>query len=225
MCSGPGVGQDALSAAWTRASSAGPRRRDGPRRPSPFACVELRAGLLEVDVVRHLGVARPGSRPGCRPPRGSPRRPPPPTLAVGGLDLDDAVRQQREHRHVVRPGCRPRRSAVRAMTIFASPDHTSRSAATSSTCSRSSLTRTPYSLSRTSGSRSASRLRGAGTSRDAALRDSEVLLDLGPLPLDVVETAAHEERLLGDVVVLTVGDLVERLDGVARSGPSNPRGR
>src|SRR5690606_26086562 len=43
---------------------------------------------------------------------------------------------------------------------------------------------------------------------------SEALLDLGPLLLDVVQTAAHEERLLGHVVVLTVGDLVERLDGL-----------
>ena len=43
---------------------------------------------------------------------------------------------------------------------------------------------------------------------------SEALLDLVPLALDVVQTAAHEERLLGHVVVLAVGDLVERLDGL-----------
>src|SRR6478752_4059619 len=43
---------------------------------------------------------------------------------------------------------------------------------------------------------------------------SEVLLDLGPLLLDVFQTAAHEEGLLGHVVVLTVGDLVERVDGL-----------
>src|SRR3954467_8819728 len=43
---------------------------------------------------------------------------------------------------------------------------------------------------------------------------SEVLLDLRPLALDVVEATTHEEGLLGDVVVLAVGDLRERLDGV-----------
>ena len=65
------------------------------------------------------------------------------------------------------------------------------------------------------------RARPAASSR----QPSEALLDLGPLGLDVVETTAHEERLLGDVVVLAVGDLVERLDGVRRPGPSSPRCR
>src|SRR6476619_7896853 len=43
---------------------------------------------------------------------------------------------------------------------------------------------------------------------------SQVLLDLRPLALDVVEATAHEEGLLGDVVVLAVSDLRERLDRV-----------
>src|SRR3954468_16943142 len=71
---------------------------------------------------------------------------------------------------------------VRAFTTVASPDHTSRSAATRDTCIVLAI-----------------------------VRSSQALLDLVPLLLDVVETAAHEERLLGDVVVLAVGDLVERL--------------
>src|SRR3712207_3183703 len=70
------------------------------------------------------------------------------------------------------------------MTMVASPDHTSRSAATSSTC------------------------------MTLPAIASEALLDVRPLALDVLEPAAHEERLLGDLVVLPVGDLVERLDGV-----------
>src|SRR4051794_31236535 len=73
-------------------------------------------------------------------------------------------------------------ASVRAFTTVASPDHTSRSAATRDTC--------------------------------IVLAISETLLDLVPLLLDVVQTAAHEERLLGDVVVVAVGDLVERLDGL-----------
>src|SRR4051794_29937998 len=68
---------------------------------------------------------------------------------------------------------------VRQLTTVASPDQTSRSAATRDTC--------------------------------IVFAISETLLDLVPLLLDVVETAAHEERLLGHVVVLAVGDLVERL--------------
>src|ERR1700710_346858 len=71
---------------------------------------------------------------------------------------------------------------VRAFTTVASPDHTSRSAATRDTC--------------------------------IVFAISEALLDLVPLALDVVQTAAHEERLLRHVVVLTVGDLVERIDGL-----------
>src|SRR3990170_6723122 len=74
-------------------------------------------------------------------------------------------------------------SAVRATTMAASPVHTVRSAATSSTCRRS---RSP----------------------------SAILLQLlGPL-LHVLETAAHEERLLGDVVVLPLGQLLEGVDGL-----------
>src|SRR6476659_1057200 len=56
--------------------------------------------------------------------------------------------------------------------------------------------------------------RGAGPCAVVRRTRSEVLLDLGPLALDVVEATAHEERLLGNVVVVTVGDLGERLDGV-----------
>jgi hypothetical protein len=41
---------------------------------------------------------------------------------------------------------------------------------------------------------------------------SSVLLHLAPLALDVVETAAHEERLLGHVVVVAVADLGESVD-------------
>src|SRR5688500_16678888 len=81
-------------------------------------------------------------------------------------------------------------SSVRALTIVASPDHTSRSAATRAT----------FMVLAISAPRSA--------------HSSEALLDLGPLPLDVVQTAAHEERLLRHVVVLAVRDLVERLDGL-----------
>src|SRR4051795_5125301 len=74
---------------------------------------------------------------------------------------------------------------VRAFTTVASPDHTSRSAATRDTCIVLAI-----------------------------VRSSQALLDLVPLALDVVQTAAHEERLLGHVVVLAVSDLVERLDGL-----------
>src|SRR4051794_12684543 len=79
---------------------------------------------------------------------------------------------------------------VRAFTTVASPDHTSRSAATRDTCIVLAIS----------------------TPRFA--RSSEALLDLVPLALDVVQTPTHEERLLGHVVVLAVGDLVERLDGL-----------
>src|SRR5690242_3817014 len=72
-------------------------------------------------------------------------------------------------------------ASVRALTTVASPDQTSRSAATSDTFIVLTMT-------------------------------SEALLDLGPLALDVFEATAHEEGLLGHVVVLAVGDLVERLD-------------
>src|SRR3954463_2144571 len=73
-------------------------------------------------------------------------------------------------------------SCVRQFTTVASPDQTSRSAATRDTC--------------------------------IVFAISEALLDLVPLAIDVVQTAAHEERLLRHVVVLAVGDLVERLDGL-----------
>ena len=52
--------------------------------------------------------------------------------------------------------------------------------------------------------------------RPDAIRGSEVLLDLGPLTLDVVQATTHEERLLGDVVVVTVADLREGLDRVGQ---------
>ena len=68
---------------------------------------------------------------------------------------------------------------VLAFTTVASPDQSSRSAATSATF--------------------------------MVLAISEALLDLVPLALDVVEPTAHEERLLGHVVVVAVADLVERL--------------
>src|SRR5688500_16778340 len=81
-------------------------------------------------------------------------------------------------------------STVRALTMVASPDHTSRSAATKATFMVLAI------------------------SAPRSTRSSEALLDLVPAPLDVVEAAAHEEGLLGDVVVVAVGDLVEGLDGV-----------
>src|SRR5690242_8225524 len=81
-------------------------------------------------------------------------------------------------------------ASVRALTTVASPDQTSRSAATRAT------------------------LMVFAISAPRSAHASEALLDLGPLALDVVQTAAHEEGLLGHVVVLAVGDLVERLDGL-----------
>src|SRR5690242_5368137 len=58
--------------------------------------------------------------------------------------------------------------------------------------------------------------RAAGPTVTCCGAGSEVLLDVGPLALDVVEATAHEERLLGDVVVLAVRDLRERLDRVGQ---------
>ncbi len=121
-----------------RASSRRPRRRAVLVAVAP-GLVELRAGLLDVDVRGHLGVARPGSRPGCRPPRGTRRRPPPPRLAVGGLDLDHAGCQQREDRHVVGQDA-DLAAYGPGVDHVASPDQTSRSAATSSTCRVSVVT-------------------------------------------------------------------------------------
>src|SRR5436190_3159660 len=119
--------------------------------------------------------------------------------------------------------------------MLASPVQTRRSAATSSTCSgltRSSgwsggcYRRVARSLTvigrRTARHGDGWRYIGDGWTYIRALERSDippprsrglqVLLDLCPLALDVVETTAHEERLLGDVVVLAVGDLAERLD-------------
>src|SRR3954453_9648177 len=98
-------------------------------------------------------------------------------------------------------------ATVRAFTTVASPDQTSRSAATRETfivCAISAprFARTPMASAR------------CVVGWAPCARSSEALLDLGPLALDVVQTAAHEEGLLGDVVVLAVRDLVERLDGV-----------
>src|SRR5690349_11514860 len=76
-------------------------------------------------------------------------------------------------------------SAVRARTIVPSPVHTVRSAATSSTWSRSP---------------------------DPS--PSAILLQLLGLLLHVLEATAHEERLLRDVVVLALGQLLERVDGL-----------
>src|SRR3954469_9142633 len=76
-------------------------------------------------------------------------------------------------------------SVVRAITIEAWPCHTVRSAATSAT----------------------SRCE-AGWSAISVF-----LLQLGPLAVDVLERTDVEERLLGNVVVLALGDLLEGLDG------------
>src|SRR3954463_12786368 len=85
---------------------------------------------------------------------------------------------------------------VRQFTTVASPDQTSRSAATRDTCMVFAIA-TPSLLAQC-----------------WVISGSQALLDLVPLALDVVQTAAHEERLLSDVVVLAVGDLVECLDGL-----------
>src|SRR4051812_13024097 len=44
---------------------------------------------------------------------------------------------------------------------------------------------------------------------------SALLLDLGGLALDVLDATAEEERLLRQVVVLPLGELLERLDRLA----------
>src|SRR5688572_14486331 len=72
--------------------------------------------------------------------------------------------------------------AVRASTIALCPVHTLRSAATSS------------------------------TSRRSEPESSAILLQLLGLGLHVLEATAHEEGLLGDVVVLALGQLLERVD-------------
>src|SRR5690606_13683670 len=86
-------------------------------------------------------------------------------------------------------------SCAGATTLRASPDHTCRSAATMSTVS--SATGTPTLISRP----------GQRTASDAVL-----LLDPGPVALEVLEATDVEERLLGHVVELAVSDLLERLD-------------
>src|SRR5450759_4317861 len=47
-------------------------------------------------------------------------------------------------------------------------------------------------------------------------RRSEVLLDVCPLTFDVIQATAHVERLLRDVIILTVRDLGEALDRVGQ---------
>ena len=54
---------------------------------------------------------------------------------------------------------------------------------------------------------------------------SALLLELGGLALDVLDATAQEERLLGQVVVLALGELLERLDGLARPARTSRRGR
>src|SRR6266568_7529320 len=45
-------------------------------------------------------------------------------------------------------------------------------------------------------------------------RGSALLHQLARLALQVLQPAAHEERLLGEVVVLALGELLERLHGL-----------
>ena len=78
-------------------------------------------------------------------------------------------------------------TVVRAKTKLALPDQTRRSTATSSTCH---------------------------LSHRACRRLSLAALELLPVALQVLQAAAEEERLLGHVVELALGDLVERLDGL-----------
>src|SRR5690242_13251024 len=117
-------------------------------------------------------------------------------------------------------------STVRACTMSASPSQTLRSAATSSTCRV--LTGSSVGTARVvrpshcirpvpgTGGRCAVGPAEWPAPRISLCCGSEVLLDVGPLALDVVEATAHEERLLGDVVVLAVRDLGERLDRVGQ---------
>src|SRR3954471_11577143 len=51
-----------------------------------------------------------------------------------------------------------------------------------------------------------------GGTRLREVPDDRSLHELGGLLLQVVEPAAHEEGLLGEVVVLALADLLERLD-------------
>src|SRR4051795_10323469 len=82
-------------------------------------------------------------------------------------------------------------STVRAMMLLACPDHTTRSAATTSTCI------------------------GSATGYDLG-HASAFLLQLGPPALDVLQVAQIEERLLGNVIHLAVANHPERLDGLVQ---------
>src|SRR4029453_10138940 len=73
-----------------------------------------------------------------------------------------------------------------------SPDQSRRSTATSSTC-MSAMSGLPYLIRR---------------------RLLRLALQLLAVPIEVFEPTAEEERLLGDVVELAFGDLVERLEGL-----------
>src|SRR5690606_25092576 len=94
-------------------------------------------------------------------------------------------------------------SVVWATTKFALPDHSRRSTATSSTVI--SATATPRNSSGRSG-----RVYLVRREPRASLGQLAVLL------LQVVQTTDAQERLLRVVVVLALGDLVERLDGLAQ---------
>src|SRR5438067_1765323 len=80
---------------------------------------------------------------------------------------------------------------VLAITMRARPDQTSPSGTTSET------------LNVTAGIRSG---------RCAGRRPWSLALQFGRLALDVLDAAAHEERLLGDVVVLALDQRLERGD-------------
>src|ERR1700733_6204682 len=81
------------------------------------------------------------------------------------------------------------------MTMLASPDHNRRSTDTRSTCT--SATTTPRSLNE-------HLVRAARASA----------LELASLALDVLDATAHEERLLRQVVVLALGQRLERRQGL-----------
>src|ERR1039458_2500780 len=83
-------------------------------------------------------------------------------------------------------------SSVLAMTMRASPDHTSPSGTTSSTRSVT------------------------GASRFLCWPGRSLALQLRGLRLHVLDAAAHEEGLLGIIVVLALGERLERGDRVAQ---------
>src|SRR4051794_41017194 len=83
-------------------------------------------------------------------------------------------------------------SVVRAMTMEASPCHTRRSTETRSTCN--SATTTPQQVQ--------------------LVREKASAFELAGLALDVLDATTHEERLLGEVVVLALGQRLERGEGL-----------